>query len=160
MSRGPSAAFLLSQVGGHAAHVFGRLVAELDLTPPLAGLLRAVGQEPGRSQQELAAQLGTPPSRLVALADDLEGRGLIERQRNPDDRRLYMVRLTDAGRAMMDLLRTVASRHDEVLLAALDENERAQLRALLQRVATDQGLATGVHPGYRALDRDDRQGAG
>jgi len=157
--RGQSTAFLLSQVGGHAAQVFAGLVGELDLTPPQAGLLRAIAHSPGRSQQALAAQLGTPPSRLVALADDLEGRGFIERRRNPEDRRLYMLELGRAGRSMMDRLRTVAGTHDDVLLAALDPGEREQLHTLLERVVADQGLTQGVHPGYRSLGRPPEKGA-
>lgn len=148
-SRGPTNAFLLSQLGAHATQLFSRLVAEVELSPAQAGLLRAIGTDPGRSQQDIAEQLGTPPSRLVALADDLDQRGLIERTRNPNDRRLYAVHLTDSGRSLLGSLGRIAGRHDTVLLAALDQNERAQLHELLSRVAAQQGLVPGVHPGYR-----------
>ena len=87
----PGSAFLLTQLGTYAAQEFAKRVAELDLTPPQAGLLRAISLEPGRSQQALARHLGTPATRLVALVDGLEQRGLVERRRNPDDRRLYAV---------------------------------------------------------------------
>jgi len=62
-------AFLLTQIGTHAAEEFATRVAELDLTPPQAGLLRAIALGPGRSQQALARHLGTPATRLVALVD-------------------------------------------------------------------------------------------
>lgn len=151
--RGPNSAFLLAQLGAHAAQRFGRLVAEVDLTPPLAGLLRAVAAGPGRSQQEVAAQLGTPPARMVALVDDLDQRGLVERKRNPDDRRLYALSLTDVGRDMLTTVGRIAAHHDDLLLAALDETERLQLHAMLSRVAAQQSLTSGVHPGYRTLGK-------
>jgi DNA-binding MarR family transcriptional regulator len=148
-------AFLLAQLGTHAAQEFARRVAELDLTPPQAGLLRAVALGPGRSQQALARHLGTPATRLVALVDGLEERGLVERRRNPDDRRLYAVHLTDAGRRFMGRLARVAREHDDALLDGLTPDERAQLHDLLTGVARTQGLVAGVHPGYRTLGAAD-----
>ena len=144
-------AFLLTQIGTHAQQEFAARVAELDLTPPQAGLLRAVAAGPGRSQQALAQHLGTPATRLVALVDGLEQRGLVERRRNPDDRRLHAVHLTDAGRLFMERLARVAREHDHALLDGLDPDERAHLHDLLTRLAQARGLAAGVHPGYRQL---------
>lgn len=126
------------------------VVAELDLTPPQAGLLRAIAGEQGRSQQALAAQLGTPATRLVSLVDGLERRGLVERRRKVEDRRHYALHLTEAARRLLAALGQLARRHDEQLLAALDPGEREQLRGLLVRVAAQQQLTPGVHPGYRA----------
>ena len=144
-------AFLLTQIGTHAAQEFAGRVAALDLTPPQAGLLRAIAAGPGRSQQALARYLGTPPTRLVALVDGLEERGLVERRRNADDRRLYAVHLTDAGRRFMGRLARVAREHDDALLDGLTADERAGLHDLLTRVARTRGLVAGVHPGYRTL---------
>ena len=153
---GPGSAFLLTQLGTHAAHEFAARVSALDLTPPQAGLLRAIAVGPGRSQQALAQHLGTPATRLVALVDGLEQRGLVERRRNPDDRRLYAVHLTEAGRRFMGELGVVAREHDDALLDGLDAAERAQLHDLLTRLAQARGLAVGVHPGYRTLDERGR----
>lgn len=155
-NRGPNNAFLLAQLGAHAAQLFGRLVAEVDLSPAQAGLLRAIATEPGRSQQDIAEQLGTPPTRLVALADDLDQRGLIERKRNADDRRLYALHLTDSGQSTLKTLGRIAGQHNDLLLAALDQTEREQLQDLLTRVVTQQGLAPGVHPGYRKIGETKR----
>jgi DNA-binding MarR family transcriptional regulator len=159
--RPTGAAFLLTQLGTHAARRFGERVAAVDLTPPQAGLVRAVAQEPGRSQQALAAQLGTPATRLVALVDALEQRGVLERRRNPDDRRLHAVHLTPDGEALRDELGGLAAEHEAAMLAPLDPEERRTLADLLGRVAAAEGLTPGVHPGYRDLPADDRgpQGA-
>ena len=144
-------AFLLTQLGTQAAAAFAERIARLDLTPPQTGLLRVVAAEPGRSQQALARQLGTPPTRLVALVDGLEERGLLERRRNPEDRRLHAVHLGPAGEKIIGEIRTVAREHDDAVLEALDAAERSQLRALLGKLADAHGLTAGVHPGYRSL---------
>ncbi|WP_406640387.1 MarR family winged helix-turn-helix transcriptional regulator [Amycolatopsis sp. WGS_07] len=150
--QGPPAfgsAFLLAQLGAHATERFAERIADLGLTPPQTGLLRAIARRPGESQQVLAAELGTPPTRLVALVDGLEQQGLIERRRNPQDRRLYAVFLSDKGQETMAALAKAAAAHEDEMMAALSTEERATLRGLLGRVAADRGLAPGVHPGYR-----------
>jgi DNA-binding MarR family transcriptional regulator len=144
-------AFLLAQLGSHAARRFTERVAALDLTLPQAGLLRAIASEPGLSQQALAVQLGTPATRLVSLIDDLEQRGFVQRQRNQRDRRLHAVHLTDAGRRLLRTLGQAATSHGIAITAALDDDERRQLHALLARMAAHQQLTNRVHPGFRGL---------
>ncbi|MEV7118647.1 MarR family winged helix-turn-helix transcriptional regulator [Kitasatospora griseola] len=148
---GGGAAFLLAQLGAHAAERFAQRIAELDLTPAQAGLLRLLVQNPGRSQRELADALGMPPSRFVPFADGLEQRGLIERRRNAEDRRLYALHLTDRGLALLGRLRDTAMAHEQDVTQALSSEEHAQLIALLGRIAAQQQLTPGVHPGYRTL---------
>lgn len=144
--------FLLAQIGAHAAAGFARRIADLDLTPAQAGLLRLVAWQPGQSQQLLARQLRTPPSRLVLLVDHLEGRGLIERRRNPDDRRHHALYLTDAGGQFIKTkLGPIGTAHEDDICAALTPAEREQLGGLLRRIADQQGLTPGVHPGYQQL---------
>ncbi|WP_247617692.1 MarR family winged helix-turn-helix transcriptional regulator [Streptomyces sp. MK37H] len=154
------AAFLLAQLGAHAAELFAERLAELHLTPPQGGLLRLLADSPGRSQRELADDLGMPPSRFVAFADELEERGLIERRRNPVDRRLYAVHLTDEGGKLLAGLRKVGAEHERRMTDGLSEQERDQLTGLLRRLADRQGLSPGVHPGFRSVraERSGRRG--
>jgi DNA-binding MarR family transcriptional regulator len=147
--RRPGNAFLLAQVGAYAAARFAERINALSLTPAQAGLLRLIAWEPGQSQQAVAGKLGTPPSRLVLLVDGLEERGLVERRRNPDDRRHHALYLTDAGTEFMGQLARVGAAHEDEICAGLDADERARLRELLERLAVRHGLAAGVHPGYR-----------
>jgi DNA-binding MarR family transcriptional regulator len=145
-------AFLLAQLGSHAAARFAERVKALDLTPAQAGLLRLIARQPGQSQQAIARTLGTPPSRLVVLVDGLESRGLLERRRNAEDRRHYALYLTAAGTDFMGRLAAVGAAHEDEICAGLDPAERARLRELLDRLAARQGLVTGIHPGYRQPD--------
>jgi DNA-binding MarR family transcriptional regulator len=146
-----SIAFLLAQVGAHAAARFAERLTPLGLAPQHAGILRLIGSSAGLSQRVLGERLGILPSRLVALVDDLEGRALVERRDDPEDRRSYALHLSEAGRATLGEVRRVAREHGESLCAALNDEERRQLAAMLTRIADEQGLVAGVHPGYKRL---------
>jgi DNA-binding MarR family transcriptional regulator len=88
---------------------------------------------------------------MVAAIDGLESRKLVERRDSPTDRRSYALHLTEAGREALSRVGQVSREHQEVICAALDAKERAQLAGLLRRIAEEQGLTPGVHPGYRKL---------
>ena len=148
-------AFLVAQLGAYAADKFGERAAALDFTRPQAGLLRMISREPGQSQQAVARRLGTPPSRLVALVDGLEQRGLVERRRNPGDRRNYALHPTAAGQQAMAALGQVSLEHEQAIRAPLTQAERAQLSKLLGKLAAAHGLVPGIHPGYRNLSQNE-----
>ena len=146
-------AFLLAQLGAHAASRFGERLAALELTPPDTGILRLLRVTAGISQQELSTKLQIHPSRLVAILDNLEKRKLVERKPNANDRRLYSLHLTKNGGEILERIGRVAREHQDALLAALSAEEREQLTGLLHRIADQQGLARGVHPGYQRLGK-------
>ncbi len=147
----PPAAFLLAQVGAHAAAKFAERLALLELSPPHAGILRVLAKSAGLSQQELSSLLKIHPSRLVGLVDELEARGFVKRRENEDDRRIYALYLTDKGEGVLGEIGRVGKEHQESLLASLGKEEREQLAGLLQRIADEQGLTPGVHPGFSRL---------
>ena len=89
-----------------------------------AGILRLLRVAAGLSQQELAGKLQIHPSRLVAILDNLEKRGFVERRANPDDRRLYSLHLTKAGGEVLERIGKVAREHQDALLSALNREER------------------------------------
>jgi DNA-binding MarR family transcriptional regulator len=151
--RPTGAAFLLTQVGSHAASRFGQRIASIGLTPPDAGVLGKISSHPGISQQALATHLSVVPSRMVALIDRLEEKGIVERKRSSGDRRNYELSLTDHGRHVMVEISRIAHEHELSFCAALSPKERAQLSNLCRRIAEQQGLTPGVHPGYRSLGK-------
>jgi DNA-binding MarR family transcriptional regulator len=150
-SSGDGVAFLLAQLGSHAAMLFAEQMASVDLAPPHAGILRAIASGPGRSQQALSAQLGLLPSRIVTYVDELEDRGYVERRRNPDDRRLHALYLTESGKKLMQKISELVRQHERRMTAGLDAEQRSTLRELLAGLAERQGLTPHVHPGYRTL---------
>lgn len=146
-----SPAFLLAQVGGLAAARFAEQLAPLGFAPQDAGVLRLIAASPGINQRTLGERLGIFPSRLVALLDALEQKGLVERRRVPEDRRNHALHLTAAGGRALQAVGRVAMAHQEDICASLSADERRQLADMLQRIAAAHGLSPGVHPGFRHL---------
>ena len=122
-------------------------MARLSLDARDVVLLRHVAAAEGQSQQALAEALQIPASRMVALVDGLERNGLLERRAVHGDRRVRALYLTRQGRRLLGRVMQVSAEHEAELCAGLDRSEREQLIALLSRLAAEQGLATGVHPG-------------
>ena len=151
--RPSSAAFLLAQVGSHAAGKFAERLGRLRLSPPHAGILGVLRKSGGLSQQGLAEVLHMHPSGLVAIIDELEERGLVKRQDSLDDRRTYELHLTEKGQATLHDIGRAGQEHNESLCASLSRREREQLTGFLQRIADEQGLTPGVHPGFSRLGR-------
>ncbi|MFL6161992.1 MAG: MarR family winged helix-turn-helix transcriptional regulator [Jatrophihabitantaceae bacterium] len=148
---------MLAQLGQHSAERFTARIAELDLTPPQAAILRAVAGDPGRSQQALSEQLGLLPSRVVAFIDDLERRGLLQRRRNPGDRRLYALYLTEHGEALMSELANLSDAHEAEITAGLSDQQRTVLAQLLAALADRQKLGQGTRPAYSSIGRSRQQ---
>ena len=151
---GAPPAFLLAQVGAHAAAKFAERLGPLGLTPAHVGSLRVIAAAAGSSQQDVAERLGMFPSRLVALVDELEERGLVQRLEHPQDRRIYILQLTAQGKQVLQSIGRVAREHQAALLAALTADEQSVLASLLLRVADQQGLRPGVHPGFARWRRE------
>src|SRR6202050_3331153 len=116
-------AFLLAQLGAHAASQFAERLGVLELAPADAGILRLLRADAGLSQQELAARLRIHPSRLVAILDNLEKRGFVERRANPNDRRLYSLHLTKDGGEILEKIGKVAREHQDALLSSITTEE-------------------------------------
>jgi DNA-binding MarR family transcriptional regulator len=147
-------AFLLSQVGIYASQRFAERIAVLDLHPPLFRVLNVVDAAEGLSQQAIGEAIGAPPSRMVAIVDELERRELIERRPHPGDRRIRALHLTGKGRKQLARGRKVASEHEEELTRGLSDAERRRLVALLQKLVAAQGVGSGVHPGLSSAERE------
>lgn len=152
----PSVAFLLSRLGFEVSRELGRALAGLGLELRQFGLLRLLAGRQGHSQRALGAMMRITPNRMVALIDDLEDRGLIERRPHPEDRRAYAVTLTPAGSAVLERAFEVAFQVEAQTCAPLDPAEREQLLGLLRKLAESRTSGgdgfPGVHPGLLAGD--------
>ena len=154
--RAPSTlAFLLSQVGIHASRRFAERIAEADLNPPLFRILNLIDAAEGQSQQAIGARIQVPPSRMVALVDELEERGLVERRPDPGDRRVRALHLTRKGRNRLARGREIATAHEHELTRGMSDADRTRLTKLLQKMVDQQAIGKGVHPGLsRGTDVD------
>lgn len=143
------AGFLLSELGSRSAGRFAVRLGPLGIAPKHYGLMELLSRNEGLTQQQLGTTLGIHRNVMVGLVDDLEKRGLAERRRHPTDRRAHAIHLTESARGLLPLARSIADEHETELLSVLDGPERAQLLALLQRLAAQTGRPADVHPGLR-----------
>ncbi|WP_109524991.1 MarR family winged helix-turn-helix transcriptional regulator [Nocardia aurea] len=91
------------------------------------------------SQATLSRRTGIYRSDLVAVINELTGRGLVERAPDPADRRRNVITMTPAGRRALDRLDALVASLQDDLLAPLAEPEREQLIELLARLVDHHG---------------------
>lgn len=139
--------FLLVQLGSLVASQFTEQLAPLGLEPRHFGMLTRLAANEGMAQQAIGELIGLNPTQMVFLVDELEQRGLVERRRNPADRRSYSLYLTDQGHQMLAKVRQTALAHQRSLGSTLTEDERQQLTRLLRRLADEQGVTELSLPG-------------
>jgi DNA-binding MarR family transcriptional regulator len=130
-----SPSFLLKRLGWAVKDRAMDAYEAAGFSPYHYAVLALLEEEPRETQAMIADALGYDRSHLVGLLDELEERGLIERRRDPADRRRHLVKLTAEGKRALNRLRTIARRVDDEFLAPLDEEQRAAFHALLLALA-------------------------
>ncbi len=124
---------LIHQVSRELRTALDARLAPLGITAQQAALLlRSSRQE--TSPNQLAQLLGTDTAGMTRLLDRLEGKGLIRRQRHPDDRRSIVIELTGEGRALLPRLGPVFGRITRQLLAGFSAADVRQVSQMLQRM--------------------------
>ena len=130
-----SSGFLLARLGFAFKAKAVAALGQADCEVYDYSVLAIVSEGVPETQATIAAVLGIDPSRLVALLDSLERRGLVLRTRDAHDRRRHVVSITPAGKHELGRLRKVAQEVEDEYLAPLDPESRATLHELLLRLA-------------------------
>ena len=130
-----SSGFLLARLGmGFKARAVAR-ADEAGFELYDYSVLAILAEGVRETQSTIAATMALDPSRLVALLDSLEERGLIERQRDPQDRRRHVVSITAEGTRTLGELRGLIREVEDEYFGALDVDERRVFHRLLLRLA-------------------------
>lgn len=108
---------------------------ETGLHPYHFAIMLVLEEGSSDTQGSIADALGYDRGQLVGLLDELEERKLVERRRDPSDRRRHLVRLTSEGTRTLAKLRALTREIEDEFLGPLSEPERADLHALLLRLA-------------------------
>jgi MarR family transcriptional regulator, temperature-dependent positive regulator of motility len=104
------------------------------LTSVQFAVLALLTQRPGVDQRTLAASLSIDTSTLADVCLRLANRGLLARERSPEDGRRYILSVTPEGQALLRRTAPAVDAVGDALLAPLDADERATLMRLLRRV--------------------------
>jgi len=112
---------------------FAASARDFDVSPGRFGMLVLIEANPGVTQTRLAEAVGLDRSTLVAVLDQLEVRGLLERRRGVD-RRTNGLWLTRRGKSLVARMKERIRAHEDRLAARLSETERDALLALLRRI--------------------------
>ena len=135
---------------GETAHAlrraFDRRAATLGVTRAQWKVLFRLSRTPGLRQVELADILDVEPITLSRILDRLEEAGLVERLRDPDDRRAWRLEVTSKAQPLIAKLRALAEELMDEAFAGLSEDELALMRSKLAKIR-DNIAAAGAPQG-------------
>lgn len=136
-----------------SSRYFESVTARFGLSYPQTAVLNVLRREDrALPLSQIARQLTQEAQSTTELADRLERRGLVTRVRDPRDRRLVLLELTDAGKEMIDQILPALTEAGEHVFSALDPKQLEQLESLLipirdraaERLGQDRGRSRGV----------------
>jgi DNA-binding MarR family transcriptional regulator len=128
---------------GETAHAlrkaFDRLAVGLGVTRAQWKVLFKLTRSPGLRQVELADMLDLEPITLCRIVDRLEEAGLVERARDPDDRRAWRLHVTARAQPLVDKLQAVGAELVEHAFSGIDPKEIEITRRVLARARENAG---------------------
>ena len=116
------------------SRAFDDALAAVGGSTPTWLVLQAVKTADVATQGELAAAIGVRQPTLTHHLDGLERAGLVTRNRDPGNRRVQRIAVTESGEALFLRLRRAAAAFEGRLHAGLDDDEVATLRRLLAQL--------------------------
>jgi DNA-binding MarR family transcriptional regulator len=119
-----------------AVAIFLQETEAAGVTPVQYAALQTVANSPGTDQRTLARSIGFDTSTIAGVIDRLEARGLLLRSASPDDRRVRLLSLTDAGQALLDEVTPGMQRAQVRMLDPLPKNQRAEFMRMLRVLVT------------------------
>ena len=127
----------LARAARSVSRAFDDALAQAGGSVPVWLVLISLKSQQVRNQRELAEAVGIREATLTHHLNSMDEQGLITRRRDPANRRVHLVELTEAGEATFQRLRGAATAFDQRLRAGLSGDEVSQLEALLGRLAAN-----------------------
>jgi DNA-binding MarR family transcriptional regulator len=132
-----SLAFTLARAAHRVREGVERSLEPLGIRGPHLFILMMMRADGPMSQAALTKRLWIDRTTMVHIIDDLERLGLVERTRDPNDRRANAVRVSPRGEEVLARAGQLAHAGEAGVMSALSPEEQEQLRSLLARLAGD-----------------------
>ncbi|HET8749724.1 MAG TPA: MarR family transcriptional regulator [Sphingomicrobium sp.] len=134
---------------GETAHVFrkafDRLAVGLGVTRAQWKVLFKLSRRPGLRQVELADMLELEPITLCRIVDRLEEAGLVERSRDPEDRRAWRLHVTAEAQPLIEKLHAVGAELVDQAFAGIDPKDIETARKVLAQARENAGRCTAIN---------------
>ena len=127
----------LARTARSVSRAFDDALAQAGGSVPVWLVLISLKSQQLHNQRELAEAVGIREATLTHHLNAMDEQGLITRRRDPANRRVHQVELTEAGEDAFQRLRGAAAAFDQRLRAGLSGDEVSQLEALLGRLAAN-----------------------
>ena len=127
----------LARTARSVSRAFDDALAQAGGSVPRWLVLISLKSQPMRNQRELAEAVGIREATLTHHLNSMDEEGLITRRRDPANRRVHLVELTEAGEAAFQRMRGAATAFDQRLRSGLSGDDVAQLETLLGRLAAN-----------------------
>jgi MarR family transcriptional regulator for hemolysin len=137
--QGPPIGLQLANTAKIVSRAFNDVLARGGASLPIWLILTALRGEQWPTQLELARSLGIEGPTLTRHLDGMERAGLVQRRRDPNDRRAVQVEITEAGIALHNRLRADVIGFDERLRAGLSSDDLERVRAVLRKLEHNVG---------------------
>ena len=135
--------YLLKHAQMRLAELTGPALAPFGINGRQCAVLLAIAEQAPSSQHDISERMGVDRTTMVALVDELEAKGLVERRPDPRDRRKNVVALTEAGRTTLEEAARAVDGAERHFLGPLSDDEAAAFREALRTAALARGLTAG-----------------
>lgn len=129
--------YLITDVSRLMRREFDARARQIGVTRPQWRALGLLKRYPGSHQGALADMLEVEPITIGRMIDRLEEAGLVERRRDPADRRAWRIHLTDAAQPLLGQLQVIGEALTEEALAGLEDHDRVSLHTMIERIRTN-----------------------
>lgn len=129
-----SLGYLLSKCHQKAFQVFRQKLLDHGLTPPQFALLAFLWKKDGQSQIQLGTAMEMDRTTISGIIDRLAKQGLVSRIPHPEDRRVFIINLTDAGKNLETGVSCLSVTANAQVAANLSKQEQAALVNLLKKM--------------------------
>ncbi len=129
-----SMGFLMGRTNQKLINSLSRELREYSITPEQWALLNLLIDQDGISQKELAFKSAKDQTTITRALDNLNKKNYIKRQSSPNDRRVFLIYLTDEGRRLMEQLIPVAQNLLKEIFKDFSPKEIIELKILLNKL--------------------------